>query len=88
MAFKVFISGYGIYEAEGTREEVEADAEDKRRWERARRSLVWDASLSTPLDKITAEIAELWSAGKGVPTEMLQERNRLMALVTEHPHGD
>lgn len=73
MKWKIWISGYGTYDFDGTEEEAEQSMRDKMRWERGN-GQKWRADLARESDRLTAEIVGLWEIGAGVPKSLLQRR--------------
>lgn len=74
--WKIWVSGYGEFDFEGSEDEAEEMRVHKSNWERGRGEK-YRANKSTPLDKVTAEIVALWSSGKGVPQSLMSKRRRL-----------
>ncbi len=83
--WKIFISGYGIYDFAGTGDEARAEADRKRRWEGAPNSMYWRSDLLRPYDVITSKIAAEFSARRGVPLALWKKRGRLLAKLDYRP---
>ena len=76
--WNVYVHGYGTFELEGTRQEAEQAGDTKRRHECSRSCRVWRADLSQHSDRLTKDIVDLASQGRGVPVAWLQERAEMI----------
>ena len=67
--WKIRVQGYGTFDFDGTEVEAEAMRQHKGRWEGGV-AIMWRADLSTELDRLRAEQARPWDAGKGMPQKL------------------
>lgn len=67
------ITGYGTFEFAGTEAEAEDMRAHKANWERGS-GMMWRKDQARESDRIGAQIAALFEAGKGVSTELLRSR--------------
>lgn len=66
------ISGYGTFDFKGTEEEAESMRAHKASWERGM-GMKWRVGRwAKESDKIAAQIAELFDAGKGAPGKLVE----------------
>lgn len=72
--WKIWVSGYGDFDFEGTEAEAEEMRSHKARWEHGK-GMKWRADNQKPSDKLTAEIVALWDADEGVPQSLLKRRS-------------
>jgi hypothetical protein len=75
--WKIRVSRYGGFDFEGT----DAEAEDMRRhkanWEQGS-AMKWRADLSRESDRLAAQIAACFDAGKGCPGHLIQKRAKAL----------
>lgn len=71
--WKIRIAGYGTFDFEGTEPEAEETRRNKCVWEQGI-GIKWRADLARESDRLTAEIATLWDAGKGVSPDLFNKR--------------
>ncbi len=70
--WKIRVVGYGTFDFLGTEAEAEEMRRHKARWEGGV-AVKWRADLSRESDRLQAEIADLWDAGKGAPTRLVNK---------------
>lgn len=66
MKWKIRVQGYGTFDFEGSEHEAEEMRLHKARWEGGS-AMKWRVEDQSEADKIMAEMAGLFDAGKGVP---------------------
>lgn len=81
------IQGYGAFEFNGTEAEAEEQRIHKARYERGF-GTKWRKDLSRESDKISAEIADLADAGKGLPWKLMARLQRSLAKETAARNPD
>lgn len=75
--WKIRVAGYGTFDFHGTEAEAEEMRCHKARWEQGV-AHKWRADLARQSDRLTAEIAALWDAGKGAPIKLMARRRRAL----------
>ena len=78
--WKIRIAGYGTFDFEGTETEAEDMRKHKSVWEQGV-GIKWRTNLTRESDQITAKIADLWDAGKGIPPSLFDERREALKRV-------
>lgn len=73
--WKIWISGYGAFDFEGTEAEAEDMRIHKARWEGGQ-GRKWRVDNPTEVDRLTAEIVGIWDTGKGVPQSLLSRLHK------------
>ena len=68
--WRIWVSGYGEFDFEGTEAEAEDMRAHKASWEGGQ-GRKWRADLSRESDRLTSEIVGLWDAGKGAPQSLM-----------------
>jgi len=78
--WRIWVSGYGEFEFDGTEAEAENMRRHKGQWERGT-AYKWRADLSRPSDRLTAQIVGAFKRGEGVQQSLLKKRK--LALQSE-----
>jgi len=73
--WKIWIAGYGTFDFEGTEREAEAMRRHKSQCEHSP-GRKWRASLSTDVDRLTAQIVDIWDRGEGVPQSLMSRLHK------------